>query len=140
MLLLREDGRRAGVEKARQERLLAERGEERLDDPSHLEDPDEGDVELRHAVEEEADPFGRLETEARESGRDGVREEAQVAERVRPLAPVRAFPEERGFSREAEPADPVGQVPADVERIAAAPPHLLSLIHISEPTRLGMIS
>src|ERR1035437_3924393 len=97
MRLLREDGRAAGVEKARQERLLAERGEERLDDSSHLEDPDEGDVELRHAVEEEADPFGRLESEAREGGRRGVRKEERVDTRCTPSRPGRSLPGGAGF-------------------------------------------
>ena len=120
VLLLRDDGGRAGVVEACPERLLAEGREERLRDATELENAEQADVELRHAVHEQADRLAGPEALPREPGGDRVGELAQVVEGIGARRPVGVAPDQGRLRGEAEGADAIAAIPGDVDRVSTA--------------------
>ncbi len=79
VLALRDDGDRRAVLHPRVQRILAERREERLDHGAELEDAHEADVELGHALQEQAHAIEIPDAEAAQVRRPTVREPLEVA-------------------------------------------------------------
>ncbi len=125
MLPLRKDRRGSGVVQTRPERVLSEGGVQGLHDPTHLQDREEGDVELRDAIHEQADGFPRLETQPAQVSGDSVRVEPKVVKRVRPLIPLVALPDQRGLLPQPQVAEAIAAVPADVDGATFDVPQLL---------------
>jgi hypothetical protein len=79
VLALGDDGDRTAVLHPGVQRVLAERGKEGFHHRSGLQDPHEADVQLRHALEEEAHAVQILDSEAAKEPCPAVRQEFQLA-------------------------------------------------------------
>ncbi len=95
VLLLRDDCRRPGILQPHQQRFVAEGGEQRLRHGPRLQNPEKADVQLGHAVHEEADALAGLNPQVAKKLRDGVRQNAQIVEREALLIALIVFPKQR---------------------------------------------
>jgi hypothetical protein len=121
VLLLRDDRGGLRVVQAHPEGIVAERGKQRLCDAAHLEDRQETDVQLRHPIQEQADPIAGAEANLAQVVRHGVGAPAKVVERIRAGVALKVLPDEGAAVAVPLEADPVGAIPAHVQRVTGRP-------------------
>ena len=118
VFLLGDDGRGVGVLQPHQQRFVAEGGEQRLRHGARLQDAEEADVQLGHAVHEEADPLAGLNAELADKLRDGVGQNAHIIKGEPLLIALVVLPVQGHLVCHAQAADAVAAHPTDVDRVA----------------------